>query len=177
MFLVDTKTINEFRKDALKHPHQMLTLFLNAKTVNLDDVNNALKEDEEIRHVIYWFDESWWGQPMSDDAKKIDDTLFQQICTDIRDLIQKCDRAWKPARNFVIIDGNSHFFNVMCSLCNQYEWVDIKINPVGKTKLDDIQRDDDRFKCFRSRVKKIIDAHHSTNKTLQHNSPNKVYRY
>ena len=173
-FLTDTHSIDSFKKESLKYPHKIMTLFTNSKKIDTDPVDNTLTEDEEIRHVFFWFKYSWWNANQMVD--KNDEHLTATV-KEIQATVEKCQKKWKPVRIFLIIENNSNFFSFQCALANQLDFIDIKLNPVGKSKLNEIQNFQDRFKCFKSRVRKVVDTHHSTNKSLENNSPNRVYRY
>ena len=119
------------------------------------------------RSVIIRYNPTWFADTMENN--KVNDS---QIINVMKASVAKARAAYKPARVCIIIETNSIYDGILAYFCQTEEIVAVQINPIGKTRLDELG-ERERVECFRKRLRGWLADYHVVSRNVASFSPNK----
>ena len=91
--------------------------------------------------------------------------------------ISNTQAVFKSSRTVLMLRGECKNFDAICAfVCMQQEIGMFVMNEIGNTTWESMKTDEDKFGCFKQRLKRCINKFHPVTKNISEFSPEKGIR-
>ena len=161
---LDAPDLASFQDHVLRAPKIMMFQTL----VSRDDSFIAPNPDYICRLIILDLPECFFGDLIDDPQKRSD-----KLTMTFKNIIEKAKAHFKPQRVIITVYDNSRFSGIVSYCAVVCDAGIMWMNPLGKTKLQDIKCEEDRANALRTRVRTMIAFYKVGNTPVTQLSPAK----